>query len=107
MGEVADVRTPQERPSKTRLKLASEIWKRTEMMLANYDEAERAAWWEQMEQIRNNKAAAVQGRSLGDGSNGEEKKLAQYMWANFLCAEEVMTQEGVPVQRYMAAYAEG
>ena len=73
-------------------------------MLTHYDEAERAAWWEEMEQIRNNKAAEVQGRSLGDDSNEEEKELAGYMWANFLCAEEVMAQEGVPVQRYLAAY---
>ena len=74
-------------------------------MLTRYDEAERAAWWEEMEQIRNSKDAEVQGRRLGDKSNEEEVKLAGYMWVNFLCAEELMAQEEVPAQSYLAAYA--
>ena len=39
-------------PSEKRLKLAAEIWRRTEIMLSRFDEAERVAWWKDMEEMR-------------------------------------------------------
>ena len=96
-----------EGPSKKRLEAASEIWRRTEVMLTHYDEDERAAWWEEMEQMRNSKVAEVQGRSLGDDGSEEERKRAEYVWANFRCAEELMKWEGLPVERYLSAYEKG